>query len=71
MLQYHWNIEYSLTVHLFYGRFYLLTLSCWMVTKGHRYLHNQQLKGEGLSLYIVLVPPVMKSLIRFMFMATL
>ena len=40
MLQYHWNIEYALSVHLFYGRFYLLALSCRMVTKGRTHLNN-------------------------------
>ena len=40
MLQQHWNIEYSLSIHLCYGRIYLLALSCRMVTKGRTHLHN-------------------------------
>ena len=40
MLQCHWNIEYYLSIHLFYGRFYLLTSSFQIVTKGCTYLDN-------------------------------
>ena len=40
MLQYHQNVKYSLSIHLFYGWFYLLTISCLMATKGLTHLHN-------------------------------
>ena len=50
MLQYHQNIEYSLSIHLFYGWFYLLILSCRMVTKGCS--HLQQLKDAGLLKFL-------------------
>ena len=47
MLQDDWNIEHSLSIHLFYGRFYFLTLSYQM---GKNVLTHtiQQLKGAGL-----------------------
>ena len=40
ILQYHENIEYSLLIHVFYGRFDLLTLLCRMVTKGRTHLRS-------------------------------
>ena len=52
MLQYDWNIEYSLSIHLFYGRFYLLALSYHIVTKRRTHLHNQQLKDAGLFKFV-------------------
>ena len=70
MLQYHWNIEYSLSVHLFYGCFYLLTSSCQMVTKSLTRTSNWKMQ-VCLSLYGMLVSTLMKGLIRFMFRATL
>ena len=62
MLQYHWNIEYTLSIHLFYGQFYLLTLSYHIVTKSRAHLHNPAVERCRF---------VLKGLIRFMFMATL
>ena len=52
MLQYHWNIEYSLSIHLFYGRFYLLTRSWRMATKRLTHFPIQQLKDAGLFKFV-------------------
>ena len=73
VLQYHWNIEYSSSIHLFYGRFYLLALSYCIVTKHCTHLHNLAVEicQVCLSLHGILVPSVMKRLIRFIFIITL
>ena len=72
MLQYHWNIEYSLSVHLFYGLFYLLTFSCWMVTNVHIYTYTvQQLKDAGSFKFVWCFGTTCQGLIRSMSMATL
>ena len=37
-------LKYSLSMHLFCGRFLLLTLPCQMVTKGRTHLYNPAVK---------------------------